>query len=144
MNPAEPAERNLNNYHGTGAIVLFVNRTFEWAVFIATFLSVLSTVPHHCARLTYFLHPKWRKINAVLIAPQLIALTGSCGAGSTSRVVGCPPVGLGVKGVGSKKIAGGGQPDTQTLYVLGPQWKCCFGLIRTRNSKSKQGIQKEE
>ena len=37
-----------------------VNRTFEWGAVIAPFLSVLSIVPRHCARLTYFLHPKLR------------------------------------------------------------------------------------
>ena len=29
--------------------------------------TVLSIVPRHCARLTYFIHPELRKINAVLI-----------------------------------------------------------------------------
>ena len=48
------------NYRGTGDVVPLVNRTFEWGVVIATFLSALSTVPRHCARLTYFLHPKLR------------------------------------------------------------------------------------
>ena len=52
----------------------FVNRAFEWGVIIAAFLSILSIVPRHCARLTDFLHPKLRKIHAVLIIPQLIAL----------------------------------------------------------------------
>ena len=42
---------------------------------VATFLSDLSLVPRHCARLTYFLHPKLREINAVLIAPQRTDLT---------------------------------------------------------------------
>ena len=50
-----------------------MNHTFEWGVLIATILSV-RIVPRHCARLTYFLHPKLRKINAVPITP-LIALT---------------------------------------------------------------------
>ena len=56
--------------HGT-----FVNHTFDLGVAIATFLSVLSIVPHHCACFTYFLHPKLRKIKAVLITPQLISCT---------------------------------------------------------------------
>ena len=43
-------------------------------VVIAALQFVLSTVPRHCARLTYFLHPKLRKANAVLIDPKLIAL----------------------------------------------------------------------
>ena len=34
---------------------------------MAMFLSVLSIVPHHYARLTYFRHPELRKINAVQI-----------------------------------------------------------------------------
>ena len=51
-----------------------MNRTFEWGVVIATFLSVLSIVHCHCARLTYFLQPKLRKINAVLITLKLITL----------------------------------------------------------------------
>ena len=64
-----PAAHNLGNCHGTGEIVPFVNRTFERAVVIATLLSVLSLCPRHCARLTCFLHPKLRKINAVLTQP---------------------------------------------------------------------------
>ena len=36
---------------------------------------VLSIGPRHCARLTYFFHPKSRKINAVLITLKLITLT---------------------------------------------------------------------
>ena len=49
--------------------------SMEWGVVIATCLSILSIVPRHCACLTYFLHPKLRKINAVLTTPQLIPLT---------------------------------------------------------------------
>ena len=56
-NPAAPAARYLRNYRETEEIVPFVNRTFEWGVVIATFLSVL---PRRCARLTYFLHPQLR------------------------------------------------------------------------------------
>ena len=56
-------------------MVPFVKRTFEWGVVIATLSSVLSIMPRNCARLTYFLHPKLRKVNAVLIALKLIALT---------------------------------------------------------------------
>ena len=41
---------------------------------MATFLSVLRIVSRQCARLTYFLHPKLRKINVVLITPKLIPL----------------------------------------------------------------------
>ena len=41
---------------------------------IALFLSVLSILPRHCARLTYFFHLKLRKINEALITPQLITL----------------------------------------------------------------------
>ena len=74
-NPVAPAARNLGNYHGTWEIVPFVSRTFEWGVVIATFLSVLNIVPLHCAHLTYFLHPNLRKMNAVLLAAQLITLT---------------------------------------------------------------------
>ena len=67
--PAGPAARNSVHCHGTGEMVPFVNRTFEWGVVIATFLPILSIVPRHCARLTYFLHSKLRKVNAVLITP---------------------------------------------------------------------------
>ena len=59
-------------------MVSFVNRTFEWGVVIATFLSVLSIVPRHCARLTDFLPPKLRKSNALLITLKLITLTLRC------------------------------------------------------------------
>ena len=38
----------------------FVNGTFEWGVVIASFLSVLRSVPRHCARLTYFFDQKKR------------------------------------------------------------------------------------
>ena len=68
----------LGNYHGTGKM----NHTFEWGVVITRVLSVLSIVPHHCARLTYFLHPKVRKIDAVLIMPQQITLTLRCACGA--------------------------------------------------------------
>ena len=71
---ARPAARNSGNYHGIGEFVPSVNRTLEWGVVIATFLSVLSIVPRHCARLNDFLHPESRKINAVLITPQLTTL----------------------------------------------------------------------
>ena len=78
---AHPAARNLGNYHGTGGVVPFVNGTFEWGAVIATFLSILSLLPHHCARLTCFLHPNLKKSNAVLITPQPITLTlWPCGA----------------------------------------------------------------
>ena len=40
-----------------------------------TFVSVLSVVPRHCARLTHFLHHKVRNSNAVLKTPQLMTLT---------------------------------------------------------------------
>ena len=74
---ANPAARTSGDHHGTGVIVPFVLsylRTFEWGAVIATCLSVLSIVPRHCARLTYFLHPKLRGINAVLITPQPMTL----------------------------------------------------------------------
>ena len=66
--------RNLGNSRGTGELVPFVNHIFEWGAAIATFLSVLRIVPRHCARLTDFLHPKSRKINAAPITLKLIAL----------------------------------------------------------------------
>ena len=41
-----PCSAKLGSYFcGTGEIVPFVNRTVEWGVVIATFLSVLSIVP---------------------------------------------------------------------------------------------------
>ena len=52
-------------------MVRFVNRAFEWGVVIATILSVLSIVSRHWARLTYFLHPKPREINALPITLKL-------------------------------------------------------------------------
>ena len=51
-----------------------MSRTFEWGVVIAAFLSVSSLVPRRYARLAYFLHPKLRKIDAVLFTPQPITL----------------------------------------------------------------------
>ena len=48
--------------------------SFEWGVVTAPFLCVLSVVPRHCARLTHFLHPNLRNMNAVLIAPQRMTL----------------------------------------------------------------------
>ena len=69
--PAAPAVRILGDYHRTWEIVSCVNRPVEWAVVIATFLAGLSIVPRHCPRLTNFLHPKWRKITAVLSALAL-------------------------------------------------------------------------
>ena len=71
---ARTAARSSGHYRGTGETVPFVNRTFEWGAVFATFLSVLSLGPRLCARLTNFLHPKLRKIDAVLITPQLITL----------------------------------------------------------------------
>ena len=52
-----------------------MSSTFEWEVGIAIFVSVLSIVHRHFPRLTYFLLPFLRKINVVLITPQLITLT---------------------------------------------------------------------
>ena len=72
---ANPVARSLGTYHGTGEIVPFVIRTFEWEVVVAICLSVLSIVPRLCARLTYFLHPKLRQIDAVLIPLTLMTLT---------------------------------------------------------------------
>ena len=62
-----------------------MNRTFEWGVGIATLLSVLRTMPRHCARLTDFLHPKLRQIKAALLTRQLLTpplrrLRCACGA----------------------------------------------------------------
>ena len=89
-NPAAPAARlaarNLGNCHGTGEIVPFVNGTFEWGVVITPFLSILSIVPRHCARLTHFLHPKLSTIHAVPISPQLPTLTLRCACGAQEAV----------------------------------------------------------
>ena len=53
-----------------------MNRNFEWGVVIATFLFFfLAMVPRRYARLTYFFHPKLRKIHAVLITLKLITRT---------------------------------------------------------------------
>ena len=51
-----PAARTSGDCHGTEGIVPFVNGPFEWAVAITTFLSILSIVPRHYARLTHFFH----------------------------------------------------------------------------------------
>ena len=74
---AEPHTNLLaptNHHRGTGENIPFLNCTFEWGVVITTFLSILSILPRHCARLTDFLRPKLRKMNAVLIPPQQITL----------------------------------------------------------------------
>ena len=42
---------------GRGELFLSVNGALEWGVGVATFLSVLSAVPRHCACLTCFSHP---------------------------------------------------------------------------------------
>ena len=55
-----PAALILGIYHGTWEIVPVV----------ATFFSGLRIVPRRCARLTYLLDPKLRKIDAPLIAPN--------------------------------------------------------------------------
>ena len=52
-----------------------MNGTFEWGAVSATFMSVLSIVPRHCPRVTYFPHPKMEEINALPFTPQLTALT---------------------------------------------------------------------
>ena len=57
-----------------GNCTLF-ERTFQWELVIATFLSVLSLVPRHCACLADFFHPKLREIDVVLISLKLITLT---------------------------------------------------------------------
>ena len=88
---ATPTARNLSNCRGTGGNVPFVKHIFEWGVIIATFLSVLSNVPSHCARLTYFLHPKMREIHAVLITPQPIALPLQCACGAQEAFPLRPP-----------------------------------------------------
>ena len=67
-NADAPVVRKLGSHPRTGEIVPFVSRTFEWGVAVATFFSVLSIVPRRCA-LTYFFHPKLRKVNAVLFTP---------------------------------------------------------------------------
>ena len=97
-----------------------MNRTFEWGVAIATFC--FEYVPRHCARLTDFLHPKLRTINAVLITPQPIALplrrmrrTGSVRGGPGLReqrcgkalgiVKSCLEGGGGVQSIGLRHLA---------------------------------------
>uniref|UniRef100_A0A6T2CA13 Uncharacterized protein n=1 Tax=Eutreptiella gymnastica TaxID=73025 RepID=A0A6T2CA13_9EUGL len=54
-------------------MVPFVSRMFDWGAVLATFGSVLSVVPRHCARLTSFLHPKVtdRSAVAALVARRL-------------------------------------------------------------------------
>ena len=74
--------------HGTGETIAFVIRLFEWAVGVATFLPVLSLVPRHCARLTYFLHPKLRQSNAVLISAQPMTLRLRCAGSVPSAIPG--------------------------------------------------------
>ena len=77
-----------------------MNGTFGWGVVIATFstfLSVLSILICHYACLTYFLHPKLRKINAVLTTLTLQRLRHACSAQEAfllGTCVRCMPVGL--------------------------------------------------
>ena len=60
--PAAPAARDSGNCRGTEELVPVVNRICEWGAVIATFLSVLSIGPRHCARLADFLHPKLKEV----------------------------------------------------------------------------------
>ena len=55
-------------------MIPFVNRTVEWGVGIAAFVSVLGIVPRHCARLTDCRQAKVRKVNAVLLTLKRITL----------------------------------------------------------------------
>ena len=51
-----------------------MNHIFERGVVLATYLSILGHVHHLCARLTCFLRPKMREVNAVLSTTQLVTL----------------------------------------------------------------------
>ena len=55
---AYPPAHGLGICHGNGDVVPFGNRILKWGVVIATFLSVLSSVPRPCAIWTDFLRPK--------------------------------------------------------------------------------------
>ena len=83
-----------------------LNGAFERGALIATFVSVLTVMPRHCARLAYFLHPKLREIDAVLITPKLLTLP--------LRRAGTVPVGVGMdRLLGSDRITA-----TQTTGVV--------------------------
>ena len=76
------------------------------------FLSVLTLLPRYCARSTCFLHPKLRKINAVLSTPPLIAL--------------CPavrPVSSVGGGKGHKGAGVGEQQSQQPRFAM---WRYCI------------------
>ena len=77
--PPRPWERYSCNFFW-GVIVRQHGKLYPWEPFFCmrggyrTILSVLSIVPRHRARLTYFLHPKLRIITAVRTVPQPITL----------------------------------------------------------------------
>ena len=66
-----PVARNLGNYRGTGEIAPIVNRTFEWGVAIATFLSVLSFVARNTRSRSPGFHPSPGFTGARLFVPVL-------------------------------------------------------------------------
>ena len=63
--------------------------TFEWGAVIAPFLSVLSVVPRHCARLTDYLHPKLRRIYLGPVVLQPITRTLRRAVSSPMGVFSC-------------------------------------------------------
>ena len=72
--PAAPAARNLGNYHGTWGNDPLATGTLEWGVIIPAFFSIFEDCALPLCRLTYFLPPKLRNINAVLMTSQLTTL----------------------------------------------------------------------
>ena len=57
-----------------------MNRTFEWGVVTATFLSVLSIVPHHCIMFTSFTQIEESECGANYPKAKYPYPSGACGA----------------------------------------------------------------
>ena len=111
---------------------------------ITIFLSVLRIVPSDCARLTYFLHPKSREIDAVLISLKLITLTMrrlqcACGAqeafpwgwrggGGRTNSPPPPPHTLGRKGRAGRRYQTLLQCGQSCREVVYHSERYCFGL----------------
>ena len=104
-------------------MVPFVNRTFEWGVVSAPFLSVLSLGPCLFPRLTNFLHPKLREIDAVLITPQLIALSLRH---AVSAPIGPPAYGPGFNPIAAPSLRSAGMLEV-SLELLCEKIELDFG-----------------
>ena len=110
-----------------------MDSTFERGVVIASIFSILSIAPRHCARLTYFLHPKLRKTTAVPITLKLITC-GTCHVPAARRKHSLQRDGVcrwtGVLGLGSVGVCGGGfdvMVSNAALRALMPSHRWCHG-----------------